>query len=154
MQAGAITYNHQRRSHHNGNSPFMRLFLALLVLVGGTYTALGVVSPVPLWQEADWQTVLVMAAVQLNFHSILRHSADAESVKRCLYSQGPIKIGWNGDKKFEICFIEPFKYGIHITVHKGNGIWNEVTSFIFNKGDGAVLDEVIAYLQKTGVIFK
>ena len=99
-------------------------------------------------------SLVLMVAVQLNFHAILNHGDDADAVKQCLNKFGPYMTGWFKNKRYQICQIEPNHWGIHVVAKNEDGTWNEITAFIYRKGKGAGLDKVIAYLKRNGVVFR
>ena len=87
--------------------------------------------------------------IQLNLHSLLRHTSEAEMVHQAC-KQNPIGY-WEADngKSFLLCQLPDGSFGIQVLVEKLNGVKGEVTSFIRKVHGNPVmdLDKVIHYLE-------
>lgn len=87
--------------------------------------------------------------IQLNLHSLMRHSSEAEAVHQAC-KQNPIGY-WEADtKSYLLCQLPDGSFGIQVLVDKMNGIKGEVTSFIRKSSGKPVMDiqKVINYLEK------
>lgn len=87
--------------------------------------------------------------IQLNLHSLLRHSSEADAVHQAC-KQNPIGYWENDTKSYLLCQLPDGSFGIQVLVDKMNGIKGEVTSFIRKTSGKPVmeLEKVIEYLEK------
>ena len=97
-------------------------------------------------------SILLIVATQLNFHAILQHGSDAETVRSCLGNGNPVYIGSSSDGRiFKVCQIAPFKYGIQVLAKESDSVFKEITSFIYRKEKGATIERVLEYLVRSGM---
>lgn len=120
-----------------------RLRLILAVLIAAIVFAVG--------------AILVMSAakrspipVQQGKHSWLRHGEIADYVHNACQDNGPEEI-WkirNTDRFVQGCRLPDGRYGVQI-FHKVKDLWEEITSFIPEKGGQNSLQVVRDYLIKS-----
>ena len=91
--------------------------------------------------------VIVAAAVVYGTHAVARHGTQAEQVRECMSSNGPIQR-WryeDNNRIVSVCQLDNGKFGIMVTERT-----REVTSFIKNRMRD--IRQVEAYLRNRGAV--
>lgn len=87
--------------------------------------------------------------IQLNLHSLLRHSSEADAVHQAC-KQNPIGYWEDGNgKSFLLCQLPDGSFGIQVLIDKLNGVKGEVTSFVRKVHGNPVMDyqKVVEYIE-------